>query len=68
MNANELPEVAGRMEMTHQFFQNACRLEIGRMQKLPNCDNAVIHLLCEAVRCSRECCELAKNSIKIQDV
>lgn len=54
-----LPSVAGRMEMTHEDFQWACQMELGRLQEDPNCDNHIVHLLCEAYRCSRECCELA---------
>ncbi len=63
-SANGLPSVAGRMEMTHEDFQRACRVVIDEVQ----CGQsgqpwhaAVITLLCEAVRCSRECCELAKG-------
>ena len=58
-----LPSVAGRMEMTHADFQNACQVELGRLQEDQNCDNRLVQLLCEAVRCSRECCELAKKGL-----
>ena len=54
-----LDSVAGRMEMTHADFQNACQVELARLQKDHLCDNRLVHLLCEAVRCSRECCEIA---------
>jgi hypothetical protein len=60
-----LPSVAGRMEMTHQCFQRACQFEIGELQQDPNSNNAILGLLCEAVRCSRECCELAKTGLQI---
>jgi len=59
-----LPSVAGRMEMTHQDFQRACRVELERLQAEPSPDNALVRLLCEAVRCSRECCGLAKLALK----
>ena len=54
-----LPSVAGRMRMTHEDFQRACQVELGRLQEDHLCDNRLVHLLCEAVRCSRECCEIA---------
>ena len=58
-----LPSVAGRMEMTHEDFQRACQVALGELEKFPNGDVTLIDLLCEAVRCSRECCELAKSGI-----
>lgn len=61
----ELPSVAGGMEMTHADFQRACRVMLGRLQEDPNCDTHLIHLLCEAVRCSRECCELANIGLPL---
>lgn len=54
-----LPNVAGRMEMTHEQFQRACQVMIGEIQETALWDNRLVHLLCEAVRCSRECCDLA---------
>jgi len=58
-----LPEVAGRMEMTHDHFQRACQVLIGHEQSNHiSCDTALVRVLCEAVRCSRECCELAGGS------
>jgi len=58
-----VPSVAGRMEMTHRDFQRACQVALGELEKFPNGDVTLIDLLCEAVRCSRECCELAKSGI-----
>jgi hypothetical protein len=62
--SSALPGVAGRMEMTHADFQRACAVAINDLQatgfeeiRAPG----VVHLLCEAVRCSRECCELVKS-------
>lgn len=65
MTSDILPSVAGRMEMTHADFQRACQLELGRLQEDPFCDNQVVHLLCEAVRCSRECCELVEAKVEV---
>lgn len=56
----EASPVAGHMEMTHADFQRACRVELDRLQTDPNCDTRLIYLLCEAVRCSREACDLAR--------
>lgn len=61
-DAIDLPSVAGHMEMTHELFQRACQVELGRLQEDPNCDTRLVHLLCEAVRCSRECCQIATES------
>lgn len=60
-----LPSVAGRMEMTHADFQRACQLELGRLQEDPNCDTRLVYLLCEAVRCSRECCDIATLKLRV---
>ena len=57
--ARSLPSVAGRMEMTHADFQRGCQLMLRNAQENPNCDTALVYLLCEAIRCSRECCEIA---------
>lgn len=59
----QLPSVAGHMSMTHADFQQACQVELGRLQEDHLCDNRLVHLLCEAVRCSRECCEIAQSKI-----
>ena len=53
------------MEMTHADFQHACRVMLGELQENPNCDTRLVHLLCEGVRCSRECCDLAKMSLQV---
>lgn len=60
-----LPSVAGRMEMTHADFQRACQVELGRLQEDHLCDNRLVYLLCEAVRCSRECCDLATRNLRV---
>ena len=62
-----LPSVAGCMEMTHEDFQRACQVELGRFQEDQNCDNAIVHLLCEAIRCSRECCALAQLALRVKE-
>ena len=51
--------------MTHADFQHACRVMLGELQENPNCDTRLVHLLCEGVRCSRECCDLAKMSLQV---
>ena len=60
-----LPSVAGRMEMTHADFQHACQVELARLQEYHLCDNRLVYLLCEAVRCSRECCDIATRNLKV---
>ena len=60
-----LPSVAGRMEMTHIDFQHACQVMLMELQQDHLCDNRMVQLLCEAVRCSRECCELAKMNLQV---
>ena len=57
--SGELPSVAGRMEMTHESFQHACAVALRDLQDNPNCDTHLVFLICEAVRCSRECCDIA---------
>ncbi len=62
MNENyEVPSVAGRMEMTHSDFQWACQVMLKQEKIMP--DNRLVYLLCEAVRCSRECCDIAQIGI-----
>ncbi len=59
----ELPSVSGHMEMTHEHFQIACRVLIKDEQdKGDFSDKTLVRVLCEAVRCSREACQLAKNN------
>ena len=62
--AAALPSVAGRMEMTHADFQRACQVLIGEVNRGTFGDlwpPVILQVLCEAVRCSRECCERAKH-------
>jgi len=60
-----LQSVAGPMEMTHLGFQHACQVAITEMLENPiSCDSHLVSLLCEAVRCSRECCEIATSQDK----
>jgi hypothetical protein len=54
-----LPSIAGRMEMSHEAFQQACREVIKNLNQCS--DSAVLQVLCEAVRCSRECCDLSSQ-------
>lgn len=57
--SSELPSVVGRMEMTHEAFQRACQVAIRDLQQEPQCQSHLVRIFCEAVRCSRECCEIA---------
>ena len=52
-----LPSVAGHMSMTHADFQNACLVALQDLERVPvpGPDRVITQLLCEAVRCSREC-------------
>lgn len=50
--------VAGnQMERTLAEFERACEVHIQEEQRRPNPDNALIALLCDAVRLKREACE-----------
>jgi hypothetical protein len=57
-----MTRIEGRMTMPHAEFQQACQVEAGYLQQKINPDCAMIRLLREAVRCSRECVELANVS------
>lgn len=51
-------EVAGRrMTITHAVFEARCENLIEDEQRKPLPDNALIGVLCEAVRLSREHCD-----------
>lgn len=56
-----LPNVTGRMEMTHADFERACLVLLRDVQQDPHCHLGMIQVLCEAVRCSRECCNLSSE-------
>ena len=60
--SDTLPTVSGRMEMTHAAFQRACQVQLLHLQEIHFPDNGLVRVLCEAVRCSRECCEIAGGS------
>ena len=63
---DKLPKVTGKMVMSHQDFQRACRVKIQEEQEKGElCDLSMLLVLCEAVRCSEECCELAKARMQI---
>lgn len=46
--------VAGRMERTLADFERACLVHLENEQRRPNPDNALIAVLCDAVRLTRE--------------
>lgn len=59
---NVIAEVAGRrISMSHGDFERACLALIHDIQQDPHCHLGLIHILCEAVRCSRECCDLSSE-------
>jgi len=50
-----LPAIEGVfMNRSIADFQRACQVHIAEEQRRPNPDTALIALLCDAVRCSRE--------------
>jgi hypothetical protein len=54
MNENELPRVAGRMECSNADFEYRCLICIADEQDKPLPDNALIAVLCDAVRLARK--------------
>ena len=55
MNENELPSVAGRMECSLDEFEHRCNVYIiDELNKIAP-DNALIAVLCDAVRLARQC-------------
>ena len=57
MNENELPRVAGRMECSNADFERRCLICIADEQDKIAPDNALITVLCDAVRLARKCQE-----------
>lgn len=57
------------MEMTHDDFQRACQVTLRDIQEDP-CwgDTRLFYLLCEAIRVSRECCELAERALTREQI
>ena len=49
-----LPAVAGRLDRTIADFERACLVHLAEEQARPNPDNALIAVLCDAVRLARE--------------
>ena len=61
---SELPIVGGRtMLRTHADFERACLVLLESEQRKIEPDNAVIGVLCDAVRLSRECCDMMREKI-----
>lgn len=58
---SELPSITGRMASSHADFERACRVMLQDCYNDCCVDSRWIHILCEAVRCSRECCELSSE-------
>lgn len=48
------------MQMTHADFQGACDAIVKEMSKHPFHDLGIVHILTNAILCSKECCELMK--------
>jgi hypothetical protein len=60
----EMSLVAGTyMDRSIADFQRACETHIAEEQRKPNPDTALIALLCDAVRCSRELSLLATRGL-----
>ena len=62
---SDLPTVVGKMSCSHADFQRGCLVLLRDVQQDPHCHLGLIQILCEAVRCSRECCDL---SSQLQDL
>lgn len=58
---NHLPTVAGHFNGTLQDFERRCRVHLIHEQEKINPDNALIALLCDAVRVKREYCDYVKG-------
>lgn len=57
-----LPEVAGRvLTVPIQTFVNRCLVHIEEEQRRANPDNALIAVLCDAVRLAREYVDFMKD-------
>jgi hypothetical protein len=54
IGSNGLPNVSGRMECSNRELEHRCRLYIGLELEKIMPDNALISVLCDAVRCARE--------------
>jgi hypothetical protein len=55
MDDKRLPDVGGRrLECTIAVFERRCQVLLGEEQRKPSPDNALIAVLCDAVRCARE--------------
>ena len=54
IQSNGLPSVVGRMECSNEELEHRCLIYIGLEQEKIMPDNALIAVLCDAVRCARE--------------
>jgi hypothetical protein len=62
----QLPEVGGEMlPTTLAQFEQRCKVQLADEQRKPNPDNALIGLLCDAVRLARENESMAKAGITL---
>lgn len=58
-----LPEVAGRLDRSYADFERACLVLLADEQRKPNPDNALIAVLCDAVRLTREVVEAGPGTL-----
>jgi indole-3-glycerol phosphate synthase len=59
---NELPEVGGRsIDCSNAMFERRCRLALKAEQEKISPDNALIAVLCDAVRIAREYTDAMRN-------
>ena len=63
-----LPTVGGRrMNRSNEDFERACLVLIGEEQRGLNPNNALIAVLCDSVRLSREACDMATTPMVTAD-
>lgn len=65
---DRLPEVAGRMMLkSHAQFERQCRILLKEEQEKISPDNNLVDALCDAIRLSREHCDLATGNFTRQE-
>lgn len=63
-----LPEVAGRTLMvSHALFEHQCKVLLAEEQEKPLPNNALVDVLCNAVRLNREHLDTITSSVKFQN-
>lgn len=68
-NNDPLPSCVGRLEITLAQFETRCQHLIQEEQQKPYCDNALIGVLCDAIRLKREYVEyVGKHGIEVGEI